>query len=138
MAEPLSDMDMVDIATYFHLAVKNSRDETLASGIETNHRIKLLAPVAVAEAPTAPTAARSAETVYNTICAACHASGVAGAPEVGDKAAWSVRIAQGNTKTELLDPAIDGLNAMQEPGSCSDCSDKDLKKVVEYMAVKSR
>lgn len=40
MVKPLSDTDMVNIATYFHLAVKNARGETLASVIETNERIK--------------------------------------------------------------------------------------------------
>jgi cytochrome c5 len=37
--------------------------------------------------------------VYNSGCMACHASGVAGAPKVGDKEAWTDRIAQG---AELL------------------------------------
>ena len=38
-------------------------------------------------------------TVYNSGCMACHAAGVAGAPRVGDKEAWTDRIAQGS---ELL------------------------------------
>lgn len=136
MVKPLSDADMVNIATYFHLAVKNARGETLASVIETNDRIKPVASVAVAEAPTAPTAARSVDAVYNASCAACHASGVAGAPKVGDKAAWSARIAQGNDK--LLEHAIKGLKAMPARGGCSDCSDDDIKKVVNYIVGKSR
>lgn len=139
MAKPLSDTDMVNIATYFHLAVKNARGETLASVIETNERIKPVASVAVAEAPAAPAAPaapRSADAVYNASCAACHASGVAGAPKVGDKAAWSARIAQGSDK--LLEHAIKGLNAMPARGGCSDCSDEDIKKVVDYIVGKSR
>ena len=136
MAKPLSDADMTNIAAYFHLAVKNARGETLASVIETNERIKPVASVAVAEAPAAPAAPRSADAVYNASCAACHASGVAGAPKVGDKAAWSARIAQGSDK--LLEHAIKGLNAMPARGGCSDCSDEDIKKVVDYIVGKSR
>lgn len=136
MAKPLSDTDMVNIAAYFHLAVKNARGETLASVIETNERIKPVANVAVVEAPAAPAAPRSADAVYNENCAACHASGIAGAPKVGDKAAWSARIAQGGDK--LLEHAIKGLNAMPARGGCSDCSDEDIKKVVDYIVGKSR
>lgn len=136
MVKPLSDADMVNIATYFHLAVKNARGETLASVIETNERIKPVASVAVAEAPAAAAAPRSVDAVYNATCAACHASGAAGAPKTGDKAAWSARVAQGNDK--LLEHAIKGLNAMPARGSCSDCSDEDLKKVVDYIVGKSK
>lgn len=136
MAKSLSDADMTNIATYFHLVVKNARGETLASVIETNDRIKPVASVAVAEAPAAPPVARSADVLYNASCAACHASGIAGAPKTGDKAAWSARIAQGSNK--LLEHAIKGLNAMPARGGCSDCSDEDLKTVVEYMASQSK
>ncbi|MBB2776542.1 UNVERIFIED_ORG: cytochrome c5 [Comamonas terrigena] len=136
MAKPLSDTDMVNIATYFHVVVKNARGETLASVIETNERIKPVASVAMAEAPTAPTAARSVDVVYNASCAACHASGVAGAPKVGDKAAWGARIAQGNDK--LLEHVINGLNAMPARGGCSGCSEQDLKTLVDYMIGNSR
>src|SRR5690606_11004096 len=38
---------------------------------------------------------RSGEEVYNASCMACHSTGAAGAPKLGDKAAWSARIAQG-------------------------------------------
>lgn len=136
MVKPLSDADMVNIATYFHLSVKNARGETLASVIETTERIKPVGTVAVAPAPTAPVAARTADAIYTASCAACHDSGVAGAPKTGDKAAWKARIAQGNDK--LLEHAIKGLNAMPARGGCSDCSDDDMKKVVDYMAGKGQ
>lgn len=136
MAKPLSDADMVNIATYFQLAVKNARGETLASIIATNDRIKPVAKVAVAEAPTAASTPRSADAIYNATCAACHATGAAGAPKIGDKTAWSARIAQGSNK--LLEHAIKGLNAMPARGGCSDCSDDDMKKVVDYMVGKTQ
>ncbi|EDV5273606.1 hypothetical protein ABP43_002813 [Salmonella enterica subsp. enterica serovar Mbandaka] len=38
----------------------------------------------------------------------------------------------------MLEHAIKGLNAMPARGGCSDCSDKDMKKVVDYMTTKSK
>ncbi|SFQ33055.1 cytochrome c4 [Variovorax sp. 770b2] len=135
MAKALSDADMANIATYFHLAVKNARGETLAALIQTNERLKPVGTVAIAETPVAA-AARTADSIYGSTCTACHASGAAGAPKLGDKAAWSARIAQGNSK--LYEHAFKGLNAMPARGSCSDCSDEELKKVVDYMIGKSK
>ena len=39
--------------------------------------------------------ARSGEAVYTAACAACHASGVLGAPKIDDKSAWDARVANG-------------------------------------------
>ena len=55
------------------------------------------APVAAADpAPAADNAALLAhgEQVYNRGCQNCHGMGIAGAPKLGDKAAWAPRIAQ--------------------------------------------
>ena len=133
MAKPLSDADMVNIATYFHYVVKNARGETLVAQIQLNDRIK---PVGTAVVAAAPAAARTADAIYTASCAACHASGAAGAPKLGDKAAWSARIAQGNDK--LLEHALKGFNTMPAKGGCSDCSDDDIRKVVEHMVSKGK
>jgi cytochrome c5 len=71
--------------------------------------------------------------IYNKACAACHASGAAGAPKIGDKAAWEPRLAQG--LDQLLQTAIAGKGAMPPRGTCMDCSDDDLKVAIEYMLV---
>ncbi|MGA7181024.1 MAG: c-type cytochrome [Thiobacillaceae bacterium] len=55
------------------------------------------APEAAAPMAAAPAAAADkGEHVYNNVCTACHGMGVAGAPKMGDKAAWAPRIVQGN------------------------------------------
>ena len=55
-----------------------------------------LAPPAAADAVAATASADlTGEQVYNQACVACHGAGVAGAPKLGDKAAWAPRIAQG-------------------------------------------
>jgi len=39
--------------------------------------------------------AADGQALYQKTCQACHATGVAGAPKLGDKEAWAPRIAQG-------------------------------------------
>ena len=72
-----------------------------------------------------------AEDTYKAKCQACHASGVAGAPKMGDKAAWEPRIAAG--MDAMMATVINGKGAMPPKGTCMDCSEDDLKAVVEYM-----
>ncbi len=79
----------------------------------------------------APAAARSGEQVYSAVCMACHGTGAAGAPKVGDKAAWGPRKDKGIDT--LLDHAIHGFNAMPPKGTCMDCSDDELKAAIEHM-----
>ena len=76
---------------------------------------------------------------YQSACFACHGTGAAGAPKVGDKAAWSARIAQGNAK--MYTNAIKGFQGktgfMPAKGGSS-LSDDAVKAVVDYMANKSK
>lgn len=80
--------------------------------------------------------AADAETIYNTKCMACHATGAAGAPKIGDKEAWAPRIATGIDA--LVASATNGKNAMPPKGACMDCTADDLKAVIEYMTSKSQ
>ncbi|HHJ13366.1 MAG TPA: cytochrome c5 family protein [Gammaproteobacteria bacterium] len=83
-----------------------------------------------APAPAAASA-RSGADVYNGACMACHGTGAAGAPKVGDKAAWGPRAEMG--VDGLLKSAVSGLNAMPPRGTCGDCSDDELKAAIEHM-----
>jgi cytochrome c5 len=74
--------------------------------------------------------------VYQTSCQACHASGAAGAPKLGDKEAWAPRIATG--MDALVASVTNGKNAMPPKGACMSCSDDDLKAAVEYMVSQSQ
>jgi cytochrome c5 len=58
-------------------------------------------------------------------------SGVAGAPKFGDADAWAPRIAKG--KEALYASTYNGLNIMPPRGTCSACSDEDLRNTVDYM-----
>lgn len=79
------------------------------------------APVAVAAA---------GPPLYAQACQVCHAAGLAGAPKLGDKAAWAPRLALG--VDGLTASAIKGKNAMPPRGG-STASDADIKTVVAYM-----
>jgi cytochrome c5 len=68
---------------------------------------------------------------YNKSCAACHATGAAGAPKTGVEADWAQRLEKGNDV--LLVSVTNGLNAMPPKGMCYDCSDEDYTALIEYM-----
>jgi cytochrome c5 len=79
---------------------------------------------------------KSGDQVYNGSCAACHATGAAGAPKVGAAADWADRKTKGIDG--LLATAISGLNAMPPRGLCMACSDDELRAAIEYMVDNSR
>lgn len=73
-----------------------------------------------------------AKSAYDKTCATCHAIGVAGAPKMGDAAAWAPRIEKG--MDVLYASAVNGMPpAMPAKGMCFTCSDDDLKAIVDYM-----
>jgi len=102
-------------------------------------------------APTQPAAANEqampasdalamGEKVYNESCQSCHGEGIAGAPKVGDQAAWAERIAQG--MDTLNQNAINGYTGkagmMPARGGNAALSDDEVKAAVEYMVSKSK
>lgn len=92
------------------------------------------APAAGVPAAAAPAA--NGKGVYDANCAACHASGVAGAPKFGDKAAWAARIKAGNDA--LYGNAIKGKAAMPAKGGNAGLSDADVKAAVDYLAASAK
>ena len=93
------------------------------------------APVAVAAVtiPAAPAKAADAgkgKALYDTVCMACHAAGVAGSPKLGDKAAWAPRIKTGIAA--LYESALKGKGAMPAKGGSS-AADAEVKAAVDYM-----
>lgn len=87
---------------------------------------------ALKNVPAAPAAAaHAAPALYTQVCSACHAAGVAGAPKVGDKAAWAPRVGAG--VDGLTASAIKGKGAMPPKGGAASASDADIKAVVSYM-----
>jgi len=97
------------------------------------------APVASAAPAAAPqTAAAGAaggEALYKQACFACHATGAANAPKLGDKAAWAPRIQQG--MPALMQAALKGKGAMPPKGGSS-APDAQVQAAVEYMVNASK
>ena len=78
--------------------------------------------------------------VYQSGCIACHGAGVAGAPMVGNAAAWADRIAAGNDS--LYANAINGLvgssGVMPAKGGNTTLSDAEVKAAVDHMVSQSQ
>ena len=69
--------------------------------------------------------------VFASGCNVCHTAGVAGAPKLGDKAAWAPRVGQGIDA--LTAAVIKGKGAMPPRGAVANASDAELRGAVEYM-----
>jgi cytochrome c5 len=100
-----------------------------------NARIAPVASSVLAAASSAGAAAsRTGEQLYKTACSACHDSGAAGAPKMGDSAAWAPRLKQG--LDGLLKSATAGKNAMPPKGG-SDASETELARAIVFVVNKS-
>lgn len=70
---------------------------------------------------------------YAQSCGACHNSGAAGAPRLGNSAEWKERLDEKGFDT-LVEHTITGFNSVMPPkGMCFTCSDDDLRAMVQYM-----
>jgi cytochrome c5 len=87
--------------------------------------------------PAAPAQATAAvdlskgKSVYNSVCLACHSTGAAGAPKIGDKAAWEPREKQGIET--LISHAVNGIRAMPAKGGNPALTESDIHNAIAYM-----
>ena len=81
-------------------------------------------------------AAADGKKIFDSTCMACHSTGVAGAPKLGDKAAWAPRLQQG--VDALVQSAAKGKGAMPPKGGNASLSDADLKAAVEFMVSQAK
>ena len=74
-----------------------------------------------------------AQAKYMASCFACHSTGAAGAPKVGADFAsdWNARLEKG--MDTVVQNAINGVNTMPPKGLCFDCTDDELRAIVQYM-----
>ncbi|MFD1558576.1 c-type cytochrome [Paraburkholderia silviterrae] len=100
---------------------------------QVTERIAPIAQVSVHDA-NAPRVYKTGEQVYQAVCAACHASGAAGAPKFGNSGDWAPRISQGFDT--LWKTALSGKGAMPPRGGTSpdDYSDYEIGRAIVYMA----
>jgi cytochrome c5 len=111
-------------------------------------RIQPVGRVAFSEEPGAPgsptaaagsgakPAAADGKKVYDTTCMACHATGAANAPKLGDKAAWAPRIKSG--AGSLVKSVLNGKGAMPPKGGSAALSEAEIRAAVEYLVSQSK
>jgi len=136
-----------------HLSMPNqvvhSRDGLLGNGLSVLDRIRpvgkvvmeLPAEVAVSNALiSAGTLTRDGAQVFDQSCAVCHASGVAGAPKLGDQVQWKTRLAKGTPV--LYVNALNGISSstgvMPAKGGNASLSDTEVKAAVDYIVAKAK
>ncbi len=90
-----------------------------------------LRKVGTVEVRDANRALRAGEEVFKAQCAACHTTGAAGAPKLGDAGAWGARIKTGYEA--LLNSALKGKGAMGAQGG-GDFDDVEIGRAVVYLA----
>ncbi|OOZ71526.1 c-type cytochrome, partial [Solemya velum gill symbiont] len=104
-------------------------------------RLAPIATVAVAgksadDASAAPAAAKSGADIVASACAACHTTGVANAPKIGDNAAWQPRFDTG--MDALMNSALNGKGAaMPARGGNPALTDDEIKAAVVHMLTES-
>lgn len=76
-------------------------------------------------------AAESVQAIYDKTCAVCHAEGVHGAPRPGVKSDWETPLSYG--VEEIYLNTLEGIGEMPRRGMCTDCTDDQLKAVVDFM-----
>jgi len=87
-------------------------------------------------ASAAPATAADGKSTYDKTCMACHSTGAAGAPKLGDKAAWAPRLKQG--MAALHAAALKGKGAMPPKGGNTGLPDDAVKAAVDYMAAAAK
>lgn len=117
---------------------------------DIQQRVKKIGKLNIGDAPVpaAPAAAAPAQSsegaapaqisgadLYQANCFACHGTGAAGSPILGQADAWAPRIANG--EAALIDHAINGFNAMPPRGGTT-LNDDEIKAVVAYMIESSQ
>lgn len=126
---------MADNAVDAAGSVADAAGSMMASVMPTSTAPAEPEPAAAAAAAPGVDLARG-ETIYKTACFACHATGAAGAPLLGNQAQWAPRIAQG--MDTLYANSINGKGAMPPKGGRLDIADADIKAAVAFMVEQAR
>lgn len=122
------------LASYVASLAKPSAGSSVMTPEAVAERLKPIGTVELGAAGGAK-ALQTGDAVYKASCLACHGAGVAGAPKVGDAAAWSPRIKQGYET--LTKHATEGFKAMPAKGGNADLDPVEVARAVAYMANQS-
>jgi cytochrome c5 len=126
-------------ASFSVLAISDAKRDAIAERLKPVGTVCLASDSSCASAGAAVAAAgpaKSGEEVYNSSCNACHMTGAAGAPKMGDAGAWGGRVADRGVDG-LHTNAISGYNGMPPKGLCMSCSDDEIIAAVDYILAQS-
>lgn len=112
------------------------QEQQVAERIAPEGHVSMAGQVAAVSSSASAGAARSGADIYATNCIACHSSGVAGAPILGDVAAWTARLSKG--VETVYTNAINGIGAMPARGTCMDCSDDEVIAAIDHILDNSK
>ncbi|GAB2896486.1 hypothetical protein GCM10027046_27430 [Uliginosibacterium flavum] len=106
--------------------------------VDEEKTAELIQPVARVELAGAEQSSgpKSGEQIAQTVCGACHTTGLLNSPKTGDKAAWAPRIAQG--VEVLYKNSINGKNLMPARGGNPALSDDEMKAAVDYLVKQAK
>jgi len=110
-----------------------NQQKLVAERIAPDGQVTMAGQAAVAPAAEG---GRTGESIYASNCQACHNYGVAGAPKLGDAAAWGAKLEQGIEM--VYANAIKGIRGMPPRGTCMDCSDDEIEATIDYILENSQ
>ena len=129
--------------------VMHSRDALMRNGSSVIDRIKPVGKLAM-ELPTevavintsisTGTVTRDGAQVFDQSCAACHVSGIAGAPKLSDQLQWKTRLAKGTQVlyANALNGVSSSIGVMPAKGGNASLSDAEVKSAVDYILAKAK
>jgi cytochrome c5 len=89
-------------------------------------------PSASPAAPPVAAALKGGEQVYQEVCLACHASGVAGAPRAGEPGGWAALASEG--QAAVTAHGWVGIRGMPPKGGRADLSLEEFARATAWMA----
>ncbi len=129
----LSDDDVArGVAFMANQAGANFKEPAVKAPAQKPQAQASAGPAAASQTAGAP----DGKKIFDTTCTACHTAGVAGAPKLGDKAAWAPRIKQG--MDALVQSATKGKGAMPPKGGNASLSDADIRAAIEFMVSQAK
>lgn len=121
---------IIMLANFVDFGSKSGAGSDSMSAESVARRIQPVGAIEIRDA-SGPAVLRTGEQVFTAQCAACHATGAAGAPKIGDAGAWGPRVGKGFEA--LLTSALKGKGAMGPQGG-GEFSDFEIGRAVVHMA----
>ena len=134
-ADEKTEKVMEHIKDESHKSVEHAQTEAHKMMDATHEKMDGMHNGMMSQAFSAETLA-TGKLVYKQTCAACHATGLAGAPKMGDKEVWSAHIHHGID--HMVESVINGKGTMPAKGGNSGLSDDEVKAAVRYIIEQSR